>query len=510
MLLILSSAYCDQEFVAEFGFLPPAFLPLSNKCLYENQLESCRKYDDTIYLTVPSDFTISVRDQKKLAALNVNILNFMPDLSLGQVVQQCIVKTIQLGEQLDILYGDTLVTQVDRSASDYAYIANTSENYGWHYIEVDGQDKVLCGYMSFSNPSLLKTEIDKAGGDFLTAFHCYTLVVDEYKFCITDQWLDFGHIHTYFRSKASMTTQRAFNNMNIEKHYVEKTSSDQHKMDAESSWFETLPLELRCYVPTYMGRVEKGGQKGYRLEYLYLATLSDLYVFGRLPVFSWEMIFTACQDFLVNCKQYVSDTPIDSNCLYLDKTLLRLEAYARDTGIDINSPWTLNGKLAPSLVKIAEYSAERITPCTQTSWIHGDFCFSNIIYDFRTQAVKVLDPRGVDATGRISGYGDSRYDLGKLSHSVLGLYDYIIAGSYDYKSRGLQSIDFTLWEGKQTQQAQQVFRSMPVMGQSIINGSVDNIMIQLFLSMLPLHYDKLDRQQAFMANAIKLFLDSDI
>lgn len=510
MLLILSSAYCDQELAAEFGQLPPAFLPLNNKRLYENQVENRRELGDKVYLSLPGDFTVPLRDQKKLAALDVNVLSVTPDLSLGEVVLECIKNIAPLGERLDILYGDTLILQLDRGISDCAYVSESSENYGWHYVELEGEEKALCGYMSFSDSNLLKVEIEKAGGDYLTAIHSYAASSDQYKFITTDQWLDFGHIHTYFRSKASMTTQRAFNNMNIEKHFVEKTSSDQAKMEAESSWFEYLPAEMRRYAPTYMGRMEKAGQQGYRLEYLYLATLSDLYVFGRLPAFTWERIFSACQDFLEKCQQHTSDLKVDGNSLYLAKTLSRLEEYARNTGTDIHSPWVLNGRPAPSLVEIAERSAEGIAPSAQASLVHGDFCFSNIVYDFRTQAVKVLDPRGVDALGNVSSYGDPRYDLGKLSHSVLGLYDYIIAGSYECSRLGSHTLDFSIWEGKQVLQAQQVFRSMPIMGKAMDSYPVDNIVTQLFLSMLPLHYDRPDRQQAFMANGIKLFLDSDI
>lgn len=506
MLLILSSAYCDQELAAEFGQLPPAFLPLSNKRLYESQVEACRKSGETVWLTVPDDFTVPLRDQKKLSVLNVSLLPVPSGLSLGQAILYCIENTD--GEKLDILYGDTLVMKVDRQATDYAYVSDTSENYGWHYVNVDGEDKALCGYMSFSNRALLKEKIEALSGDFLTAIHHYAETVDGYQFKPTDQWLDFGHIHTYFRSKASMTTQRAFNNMSIEKHYVEKTSSDQRKMNAEASWFEAMPAQMRRYAPTYMGRLEKDGVQGYRLEYLYLATLADLYVFGRLPAFSWERIFAACQDFMENCYQFNSAQATDADSLYLNKTLSRLEDYARESGADIHAPWILSGKSAPSLVEIAERSAQNINSCEQSTLVHGDFCFSNIVYDFRTQAVKVLDPRGVSTDGEISPYGDMRYDLGKLAHSVIGLYDYIIAGSYEF-SRSGSNLEFSIWQGKQVEQAQDVFRRMSLVGKPIADYPVDNIVIQLFLSMLPLHYDRPDRQNAFMANAIRLFLEGD-
>ncbi|MCW1529060.1 hypothetical protein OLR80_01745, partial [Campylobacter jejuni] len=39
------------------------------------------------------------------------------------------------------------------------------------------------------------------------------------------------------------------------------------------------------------------------------------------------------------------------------------------------------------------------------SLIHGDFCFSNIMYDFRAGAIKTFDPRGCDFNGKITPCG---------------------------------------------------------------------------------------------------------
>ncbi len=62
--------------------------------------------------------------------------------------------------------------------------------------------------------------------------------------------------------------------------------------------------------------------------------------------------------------------------------------------------------------------------------MHGDFCFSNITYDFAIIRIKTIDPRGLTPNNELTIYGDTQYDIAKLSHSVLGLYDWIIAGYY--------------------------------------------------------------------------------
>ena len=51
------------------------------------------------------------------------------------------------------------------------------------------------------------------------------------------------------------------------------------------------------------------------------------------------------------------------------------------------------------------------------------------------QTIKIIDPRGHDHNGKNTIYGDLRYDLSKLTHSLIGPYDFIIAGRYEYAER---------------------------------------------------------------------------
>jgi hypothetical protein len=67
---------------------------------------------------------------------------------------------------------------------------------------------------------------------------------------------------------------------------------------------------------------------------------------------------------------------------------------------------------------------------------HGDFHFANILFDFRSQRVKVVDPRGMLSDGTITMFGDARYDISKLVHSVVGMYDSVLAGRYILATTG--------------------------------------------------------------------------
>ena len=136
------------------------------------------------------------------------------------------------------------------------------------------------------------------------------------------------------------------------------------------------------------------------------------------------------------------------------------------------------------------------------SIMHGDLCFSNILYDSRSNHIKLIDPRGVDNKNNISIYGDWRYDVAKLAHSVIGKYDFIIANRFKYKENSSTDIEFdieydNLYKVEELDEYFDKFFDFKV---------YYPIMINLFLSMIPLHSDNNLRQKAMLANALKLYL----
>ena len=71
-----------------------------------------------------------------------------------------------------------------------------------------------------------------------------------------------------------------------------------------------------------------------------------------------------------------------------------------------------------------EQMSNDFSPCI----MHGDFCFSNILFDLNNLIIKLIDPRG--SFGVPSIFGDPRYDVAKLRHSAVGLYDFIVSGFF--------------------------------------------------------------------------------
>jgi hypothetical protein len=139
--------------------------------------------------------------------------------------------------------------------------------------------------------------------------------------------------------------------------------------------------------------------------------------------------------------------------------------------------------------------------------MHGDLCFSNLLYDSRNRRIKAIDPRGVvDRTPSL--FGDLRYDLAKLGHSIVGRYDQIVAGrvrlardAADYALE-FDPIACQPWLAE-------AFGDLEVDGVGGLSTPVRAVTVSLFLSMLPLHADRPERQQAFVADALRLWRELD-
>ncbi len=509
MLLICSSDYIESELTSEIGKIPPAFLPLGGKRLYEHQLACCKGDFTRKVISLPYDYKIPDFDIKRLEELGLEIIRVPDQFSIGEAIQYCINISGPHGK-LSILYGDTVINDDDiYNMSDVIGVSYTASNYHWHNVENNNnQDLVYNGFFGISSAKELVRYIALCKGDFLAALKNYSekyRVLNQYK---VSKWYDFGHSQTFYKSRTKFTTERAFNHLTIEDNIVEKTSSHKNKVTAEAKWFTTIPFYLKAYTPQYLGDFisNKNGCYGYRTEYLNLCSLSELFVFGNLPTKSWATILGACNKYLVKCRLDSWPTNFNVknylNSIYVDKSKNRLDKYCQDSKFDPDAEVVFNGKKMPSINSIMDLCISRVMNSEPVPAIlHGDFCFSNIFFDFRSESIKIIDPRAMDFDEKFTIYGDLRYDLAKMLHSYVGYYDCIISERYDLVFKD-DCILFNL-EQKKTLSIESVISILNVI--DIKSHRVIEIVILLFLSMLPLHYDSSIRQKAFLANALRLF-----
>lgn len=519
MILITSAQYVDEEFVSEFGKIPPSFLPVGNKRLYEHQAKLFSYLNEPVYISLPKGFVIPHQDAVRFEKLNLKPIFIPTNKSLGESITSALITTLGDYEKVHLLHGDTLFDEIPKEGGDFFAIGKSSENYSWatfsqntngsaRFYPVKDESSaldIISGYFTFNQPLALLKSLSISNGDFLAALDHYSNEVN-LKPWLARTWLDFGHMNTYHRSKSTVTTQRAFNEMKISPRVVSKSSANKFKMSSESYWFENIPPELKIYTPHYLSRTSEKECSGYDIEYLYLPVLNELFVFGDLPLRTWKTILKACEEFMLIAAKHKPQKAPNIESLYDEKLWQRLSLYCENQQLNIDQPWKYNGLHVSSLRDISADCLSIIKQVKpQVSVVHGDFCFSNILYDFRLQAVRCIDPRG-HIEGEITEYGDARYDLAKLCHSIIGGYDHIIAGNFTLKNESKYDINFELYTDAVAEKIEKYLLDKGFAGFDLIKDGIYAIMITLFLSMLPLHNDKPQRQKAFLANALRLYV----
>jgi hypothetical protein len=509
MYLITSGDYVNQELQTEFGKIPPAFLPVQNKRLFNHQLKIIPS-EEKVYLSIPATYCINDKDKFDLRERNVTILSVPEGLTLGQSIVYVLNLIGKYDQVLKIIHGDTLFDKIDFSA-DIFIISNTTDNYAWAYTKPSTQESlVYAGFFSFSKQQELIKLILENNYDFIKAITQYKKFHKIVEINLKN-WYDFGHLNTYYRSKSFLTTQREFNNLYVNNQVVRKVSNEKNKILAEANWFKKIPQKLKVFTPQIYNSGENSGSAFYEIEYLYLSTLSELFVFGNNHPFIYTNILKACQYFIDSCYKFqvkgeIAPTMLN-NSIYYPKTRARLLDFSKQTNIDLEKPFILNDEEYPSLLQIAEVTSKLIKPLKgeEICVIHGDFCFSNILYDFRTQNIKVVDPRGLSPDGEVTIYGDIRYDIAKLAHSVIGLYDHIVAQYFGLVEIEPYKYKFELFTNETTQIIQDRFIQMRFIEKTLEELDTFPILAQLFLSMLPLHNDNKIRQKALMLNALRMY-----
>lgn len=514
--LITSGAFLQDSLAAELGRIPACFVPLGNRRLLQRQHEEISKLADKVYISLPEDFELYYEDRQQITDLGLTIIPCDAALSIGDAIANCINTISIYDAEIVVLYGDTVITNLNAFMSDAVSVHLPLSEYRWADLNDlfgdrarDHADKTLSGLFAFASiPDLLRSII-QAKGDFLEAIRHYD-ELNELTLAPDGEWFDFGHVQTYFRSTSLVTTQREFNELQITAREVVKRSKNTHKIESEEAWFRDIPPSMRAFTPAYLGPRNSGGLSGYATANTYLSTLSNLAVYGELQSSTWVTIFNACADFLNECRAVRPDTHLGINPAdyFGTKTRNRLEGFAAsDQGGILKNARKMENRVLPSVDEMLEVTEQVIAEIDHgpECLIHGDFCFSNIFFDFRSLSVKVIDPRGELPDGTRSIYGLQSYDVAKLLHSVIGGYDLIIAGFVRARlENDTIAMEVPIRDNAHRRRIIEAFRNS-VIATTYSPRAVDAMLVHLFLSMLPLHADRPDRQIAMLGTAYQSF-----
>ena len=518
-LIILSSAYVSDELQNEFGRIPPAFLPLGNSPAIFEIIKSVSDYTPII-LTLPNDYKLAEFDHNKLVDAKVEVRFFDYKMTLCAVMGS-IAQHLGSGCEATFLFGDTYVSVKDLkiTQSDFIGTGRTSNIHKWSYVDQSNKveedrsnidfDKVICGYMRFSNLDLL-AECSKSSKNLSELINCYQ-TKQPTVFIPAIDWHDFGHLSTYFLFKNRLIGSRHFNELCADHERVRKSSLQRKKLNNEYQWFKSIPDGLKLHTPRIFGAGRVDYSFYYETEYLYFPTLSELFLFGRLTFNKWSSIFTKISELLSKMQLYeeVSDLKIEDQhirSLFIKKLKCRMIEVQSVENIYLAEKMSLNGKLLPSLMDVpfAVNKCLNDAYLPRNSIFHGDLFFGNMLFDQRSQRIFCIDPRGGVDDGVSSIYGNILYDIAKLAHSIYGLYDFIAADRFYLFEHNEGQFELQIEAPSQIKGIEELFEQKILNKYHLTKKQIKILAGCLFVSMLPLHKDNVERQKALLLTGLRL------
>lgn len=470
--VILSSKFIESTLRAQFGEILPIELPIQNKPLLTHQIDSIKTLCDSIYITIPKGYRFEIN-------YDISIIEFEHNLDLVQVLIE-LTKCFNESEKIFIHYGDSLFLDIGTldNFKNYYFVQAPLHQYRWGMPHVNGL--VPAGGIIISIEELKNCLVGCSDFETLSKnihLNSNVSLFSDFK------WLDFGHTLTYYNSRKTYLESRSFNKLRHLDGFIEKSSKDYLKMWAEYNWLKECKFKLPVNIPFVTGFNINNRVASYSIEYINHPALSDIFVFGKLPSQFLLKILEAIKKTLIKIKEikFSNENEVSNNFL-VDKLIERQDdilSIAERLNVECNDIQRIISE------NICYFKSRKIS----FSPMHGDLCFSNILFDFSVFEPILIDPRGyVSGEQGFSMYGPEFYDYYKLAHSYVVGYDFLIAGKEKDVFLSIENMYNRF----------QIFCDLFNIDQTDLKMGL----INLFLTMLPLHADSEVRQLSFL-NVLK-------
>ena len=310
-------------------------------------------------------------------------------------------------------------------------------------------------------------------------------------------YYDLNSKKDFIKFHQKILSSRSFNTLNIIDNWILKKSSHK-KLHDEFEFLKIKQLENNELYPKVTDFKYKTGIYSYKVEHIkmldsaYLLT-NDLLKGDIFEKFK-KHINTYFDEIIVNATK-PNSKEID---LFLTNFNNRIKQLWKNNEI------RLYIKFLSSLLEI-DIEKEIILFCKNYNeeiknfnignynFIHGDLCLSNILFDYSKDKVKLIDPRGI-----VKLKYPVAYDIAKLSHSLLGNYDFIVNNLNNLnlnKLKNTENLNDPLYEQYIKDLAKKNKLNYKV---------IRKIEASLFLSMIPLHLDSKLKFFNFLCNFYKI------
>lgn len=457
---------------------------------------------------------------------NIELLQIENTTGLADTLYQ-VIKTIKSDNPLLIVLGDTIFKEKLKFDYDWVKYAKVDESFRWCLVELDKNNyvqkyidkpdnyktpaKALVGLYFLKNKKtfqnalryVVKNKITiKQKTQISSALEIYSQKRN-IKAELIKHWFDCGSIDNYYETKRKLMQARSFNKIKVDGLLgtITKTSHNKAKFIDEINWYINLPKELKILTPRIIDYSLSESEPLVTMEYYGYPTLSELWTYHHLHLDVWKSIIKKLFKIISIFKKYQSRLyKKDFSTIYWEKTVNRFSRLSHP--LFKSKTLTINGEKYGGFYSIKNHIkkyTQKLADNKDVCIIHGDLCFTNILCDLNSQIIKLLDPRG--SFGKKGIYGDIKYDLAKLRHSISGNYDFIVNDLFDLKHKD-SIIDYKLHINEVNQKVSNFFDSLLKKKGYNLNN-IKFIEGLLFVSMIPLHPEKIERQIVMYSKGIK-------
>lgn len=531
--VIIPSAKLVPEELQKLGKLPAIIYPINQKIafdyIYDQYKNLHTKVDVICYenadkverrLRKVIGNEIKVRKLPELHDLGYTILYAIENIDEPVVIN--FADTIVMDPIADIR-GDAFFYQEDYMSETWTYFDEESgiitHIYDKEAINEEIKKKLFVGVFKIINihdfRECLRNAVQEKNKKMNSFYYALELYSKKHPMqaVLTNNWFDIGHEDKYYNSKLEVRA-REFNHITIDKNrgILKKTSDDKDKFIGEIKWYLKLPADVEYVRPRIFNYSTSYVNPYVSMEYYAYHTVHELFLYGDLTLQQWIDIFNrirfVCDDFKRYTVQDANIRPALEE-MYLTKTLQRFGKMKKDERFItfFESPIVVNGvrylPLNEIIIALEKAIPEMLYDVDSFNIIHGDLCFANIMVDSNFSFIKVIDPRGKFGTYDI--YGDFRYELAKLFHSVDGKYDFIIKDLFDldYNSEAT-CINYRIQDRKRDFSMYKVFLETfsAEVGEDL--KKIELIEALLFLSMIPLHGESIRHQMVMLGTGLEI------
>jgi len=542
LLLLPSACLVPPELQTEFGAIPSAMVPLNNRPVLHYIAEPYVVQGFELVVAAHQQIEHINRYLRRCDELRARVIDVGETHSLGQTILAVLHHLESFPDQLVINFADTFVSDSLQGTNVVCY-REQDDVYRWTTFKLNdddklcnllekGQDKpfgkalpVFVGVFSISNVADFVDHLSEEVrapkqhlDPFYRAIQSYFngLATEQKIFQVVVKWWDFGHIDNYTDTRKSFfLNTRAFNDVRVDSQrgIIRKSSSNVHKFVHEICWYLKLPKKLKYISPQIFDYSLDLDNPYVEMEFYGYPALNDVYLFGDCNIGVWNQIFNSIFHVRADMGNYLISpgTAVLTAAMqemYETKTLERLApilidprfAFFSGDEIEINGKRCLGLRAAlTSLPTIANHLG--LYNQDYFSIIHGDLCLSNILYDPKSRIVRLIDPRGI--FGQFDVYGDPRYDIAKLCHSIEGDYDFLLNGLFDL-SWVNEKLLLRAHTDDRHHAIKALFRNRLMKDWHHEYPRIKLIESLLFLSMVPLHSDRPRSQQAFLGRGLEI------